>query len=180
MHKAYLAVSTMVIALLMAGILAVPAVAQDANGYKIGVVDMNKVMRDYKKREQKYAELQVEVDKRQAVIEAQAEQVEGMRDAYKDARTSMSDTERLAKENEIEDAIAAYQKALEDNQRKIDQLEEAVLKEVLDDIERVLIETATSGNYHLILDAKKAPRGSVLYHHTSIDLTSAILAKLNG
>ncbi len=180
MQRVYVAVSMMVLVTLIVGLTAMPAMAQDASGYKIGVIDMNKVMRDYKKREQKYAELQVEVDKRQAGIEANAKTVEAMRDNYKAARATMSDDERLKKENEVEDAIAAYQKGLEENQRKIDQLEEAVLKEVLDDIEKALTDLATSGNYHLILDSKRAPRGTVLYHHTSIDLTSAILAKLNG
>ena len=54
-----------------------------------------------------------------------------------------------------------------------------MLKEVVTDIEKVLTGIAEKEGYHLVLNASKGPRASVLYHSATIDITPRILEELN-
>ncbi len=157
--------------------------AQDSaagNTYKIGVVDLQRVLADYDKRKQKYEELQAEVEKLQADIDALSKTIEDNKKYYEEGKATMSEDERFKLRESIENDYTKYQIELKSRQSKIDNMEERVLKEVFEDIQQAISEIAEKENYHLVLNANRGPRGSVLYHSATIDVTSAVLAKLNS
>lgn len=164
-------------------ILALPASAQEATGgYKIGVVDMQKVMAEYDKREAKYSELEKEVATLQAPIDALSAKITQMKADY-DKRAAEPNADRLALtqfEGQIRAEHANYEAKLRESQIKIDELERKVLTEVLADIQAALKEIGEQQNYHLILNGREGSGSAVVYHSTSIDLTSQLLTKLNG
>lgn len=160
---------------------AAPAAASASGGagYRIAVVDMAKLMKDYKKREQKYAALQKDVDTMQAEIDIKQKGIEEARKAYDAGRDTMTEEQRSAARLKIEQDIADYKSELEKRQRKIDTNEETVLKEVVDDITKVIAQVAEKDGYHLVLNSSGGPRGSVIYSSATIDLTPTVLGLLN-
>ncbi|MCK5861608.1 MAG: OmpH family outer membrane protein [Candidatus Hydrogenedentes bacterium] len=173
-----------VIAVLILGVVigigATPAEAQDQNPqYRIAVVDMAVLMAEYTERKNKYAELQVEVDKLQEEIDSMSQRIQKAKDEYEANRVTMSDDERFDKRAKIESDFAQYRSELERRQRLIDTQEERVLVEVISDIEKAIAQVAESEGYHLVLNAARGPRASVLYHSATIEITPAVLQVLN-
>ncbi len=158
-----------------------PAAAAPSGGagYRIAVVDMGMLMKDYKKREAKYAELQKEVDKLQAEIDVKQKGIEAARADYDKNRESMTDDARSAARLQIETDIATYKSELEKRQRLIDSNEEKVLKEVVDDIQKTIAQVAEKEGYHLVLNSGGGPRASVLYSSATIDISTTVLGQLN-
>jgi Skp family chaperone for outer membrane proteins len=157
-----------------------PASTQASTNYKIGVVDMQTILAEYNKRKAKYAELQKEVEALQKDIDDMSTRIETAKKSYEDGQGKMSDDDRFDLKTKIESDYATYRAELEKRQKLIDSKEERVLKEVLTDVEDAINKVAASENYHLILNAKSGPRGSVLYHSPTIDITSKVLAQLNS
>jgi Skp family chaperone for outer membrane proteins len=164
--------------LLAAGLLSTPASAQDSS-YKIAVVDLNTVLKDYEKRQSKYKDLQDKVDALQSGIDKMSKEITAAKEDYEAKRASLSDEEAFKLETKIRNDYATYQSKLQNNQREIDGMEELVLKEVLKDIQTAIEKVADGGNYHLVLNNSKGPRGAVLFAAAGIDITSQILAELN-
>ncbi|MFA7691794.1 MAG: OmpH family outer membrane protein [Candidatus Hydrogenedentes bacterium] len=158
-----------------------PAAAQtETTGqYRIAVVDMSLLMSEYNKRKAKYNELQKEVDRLQQEIDSMSQRIEKAKSDYEAKKDSMSDDERFDKRSQIESDFVQYRSELERRQRLIDTQEERVLKEVVNDIEAVIAKVAEKDRYHLILNASKGTRASVLYHSATIDITSQVLQDLN-
>ncbi len=153
--------------------------ASGGAGYRIAVVDMAKLMKDYKKREQKYADLQKDVDKMQGEIDIKQKGIEEARKAYESNRDTMTEEQRSAARLKIENDISAYKSELEKRQRTIDSNEETVLKEVVEDITKVITGVAEKESYHLVLNSSGGPRGSVIYSSATIDITPTVLGLLN-
>jgi len=148
-------------------------------GYRIAVVDMGQLMKDYKKREQKYAELQKEVDKLQAEIDVKQKSIETARADFEKNREKMTDDQRSAAKLQIENDMSSYKSELEKRQRMIDSNEEQVLKEVVADIQKTIAQVAEKEGYHLVLNSGGGPRASVLYSSATIDITTSVLGLLN-
>ncbi len=158
------------------------AAAQDTGGYKIGVVDLQEVLANYNKRKAKYDELQREVEARQGKIDVLSKEIEADKARHETMRKSDSPNADSLRELEtqIQKKFAQYKADMEILQREIDQMEEKVLREVVGDVDAALDNIGKTENYHLILNARKGPSGSVVYHSTTIDITGKVLATLNG
>lgn len=153
---------------------------EQSSQYRIAVVDMSVLMAEYNKRKEKYDELQKEVDTLQVEIDAMSKRIEKAKEEYETNRSNMTDDERFDKRAQIEADFAQYRSELDRKQRLIDTKEERVLVEVVGDIEKAIAKVAESEGYHLILNAARGPRASVLYHSATIDITPRVLQVLNG
>lgn len=158
-----------------------PASAQESSGaYKIGVVDFRQVMENYSKREAEYQKLQQEVDALQAGIDDKFQRIEALRDAYEANVASWNTDTREQKEEEINTLYDEYRAELAQRQRKIDRMERDVIEKLFEEVRKVVAEIGEKEGYHLIFEANSPnpPRGGVLYHSTTIDITSKVLAAL--
>lgn len=140
---------------------------------------MSLLMSEYNKRKEKYNDLQKEVDRLQQEIDSMSKNIEKAKEDYEAKKDSMSDDERFDKRSQIESDFVQYRSELERRQRLIDTQEERVLKEVVTDIEGVIAKIAEKEGYHLILNAAKGTRASVVYNSPTIDITSRVLQDLN-
>jgi outer membrane protein len=162
-------------ALLLSPLMGSVAHAQE---YKIAVVDMPMVIKDYKKRESLYAALEKEVSTLQSEIEAMGKDIDAKKAKFEAEASKMEDDARFNLKQEIESQYVKYKSELERRQRLIDSKEEAVLKEVLADIKKAIQEIAAAEGYHLVLNSNSS-QGAVVYSSETIDVTSKVLAKLN-
>lgn len=157
------------------------ALAQESQGgYKIGVVDMQRLLKEYDKRKQAYDRLEKEVEDLQSEIDRLSSVIEADKKKYEED-TSLSDDARLDLRNKIESNYAKYRAELESRQRIIDNKEEQVIKEVFQDIVDAVTSVAEQDGFHLVLNAgnPSSPRNSVVYYATPLDITGKVLATLN-
>ncbi len=153
-----------------------------AQEYKIGVVDMQQVLQKYTKRQQKYDALEKEVAAKQVEIDALSKKIETAKTDYNTKKAAGAESSTLiGLETQIRKDYADYESKLKEHQATIDGMEKQVLQEVIGDVETAITNFGTSGNYHLILNAREgAGGGAVVYHATALDVTAAILQQLNG
>jgi len=160
-----------------------PAFAQDAaaGGYKIAVVDVQKVLQEYNKRKQKYDELQGKVNALQTEIDALSSKIDAAKKDYDAKKNAGTDSTTLINlETQIRKDYATYETKLKEHQATIDGMEKQVLQEVIGDVEGAIKAFGTSGNYHLILNAREGAGGAVVYHATALDATAQVIQQLNG
>ncbi|HOK08307.1 MAG TPA: OmpH family outer membrane protein [Candidatus Hydrogenedens sp.] len=148
--------------------------------YRIAVVDVELVMREYNKRKQKYEELQKEVDSQQKELDNLMSRIEEDRKKLESGKSTMSDEEKLDLKMKIEQEAATYRAELEKRQKTIDSKEERIIRECLDDIQNAINVIATSDNYHLVFNAGKSLKSSLLFHSPTMDITSKVLTYLNS
>lgn len=154
--------------------------ADTGTSYRIAVVDVELVMREYNKRKQKYEELQKEVDAQQKDLDNLMNRIEEDRKKLESGKATMSDEEKLDLKMKIEQEAAAYRAELEKRQKTIDSKEERIIRECLDDIQNAINVIATSDNYHLVFNAGKSLKSSLLFHSPTMDITSKVLTHLNS
>lgn len=157
-----------------------PGTTEGTSSYRIAVVDVELVMREYNKRKQKYEELQKEVDAQQKELDALMKRIEEDRKKLEAGRTTMSEEEKLDLKMKIEQEAASYRAELEKRQRTIDSKEERIIRECLDDIQNAISYIANTENYHLVLSAGKTLKSAVLFHSPTLDITSKVLTYLNS
>ncbi len=154
--------------------------ADTGTSYRIAVVDVELVMREYNKRKQKYEELQKEVDAQQKDLDSLLNRIEEDRKKLESGKATMSDEEKLDLKMKIEQEAASYRAELEKRQKTIDSKEERIIRECLDDIQNAISVIATSDNYHLVFNAGKSLKSSLLFHSPTMDITSKVLTYLNS
>lgn len=165
---------------------ALPAAAQGSSApasgeYKIAVVDMGVLLSDYNKRKVLYDQLQKEVDEKQKELDAMEAAINKDKTSYESQRDGMSEDARIEMRTKIETAITNYRAAMQTRQRMIDNNEERVMKELVGDIQKTIAQVGAAEKYHLILNSagEGGPRAALLYHSTTVDITSKVLALLN-
>ncbi len=151
-----------------------PKNVDTGTSYRIAVVDVDLVMREYNKRKQKYEELQKEVDSQQKDLDSLMTRIEEERKKLESGKATLSDDEKLDLKMKIEQEAASYRAELEKRQKTIDSKEERIIRECLDDIQNAINVIATSDNYHLVFNAGKSLKSSLLFHSPTMDITSKV------
>ncbi len=173
----------LLVAALVLALMPRVATAQDADsgsGYKIGVVQMGVLLKDYNKRKEMYDDLEKTVAKLSAKPDEMQKTIEADKKKYEEEGATMSPEEREELKDRIEAAAREYRFELEKRQKEIDNEEEEVLKTVIEDITNAIAEIAVAKNYHIVLNATNDPRAGVVYYSESVNITPAVLAKLNS
>ena len=132
-----------------------------------------------------YEELNTERVAREDKLSERNEALKARMEKFQADQAAMSAEERFDTNNKIEIEIDNLQRDKDLAQREIYNLEEKMLNIALKDIKATIEKLGKDQNYHLILSAKSDPnRGyayfSVLYHHSSIDLTSEVITMMNA
>jgi Skp family chaperone for outer membrane proteins len=146
---------------------------------KIGIVDLQKVMDAYNKREAEVSKLEEEVERSRSEIERLRNAFQDEVEGFSEVRGTLSEEERFAREAKldrkalnIETTIQLAESSLARQQRRLKKL-------LLDDIIEAVSAIADEENYHLILEADPETRTGVLYHATALEITSDVITRLN-
>lgn len=158
------------------------AFAQESasGGYKIGVVDIEKVVESYDKKIQKMAALKQRVDSEQAKIDAMTKELEAKKSDFDKSRDTMSDEQRNAMQAELGVMVNSIKSKTNEIQIQIDKEEANIRNEVFADVEAAIQAIAAAEGYHLVLNARGVPNSSVLFASPTIDISSKVTAKLGS
>ena len=169
-------------ALLLTVLVVMPVTAQTAkseSGYKIGVVDMDRLRDDHDWLKGKYADLETLRTKLEGEIKHLLDEIEVLATKIQEGRGTLSQSELLRLDGERQAKTTEYQNEFKIRQLQIDESEFEVNKEAYADIQKVIAAFAKEANYHLILKAQNNPGSQVLFFNANIDITSEVLARLN-
>ncbi|NUM56828.1 MAG: OmpH family outer membrane protein [Candidatus Hydrogenedentes bacterium] len=148
------------------------AVAPSASEYKIGVVDIDDVFRQYKK-------LKTELD----TLKNKRDQIEKDLNARYEALQKEDEALKTAPESDREARVDAIQKKkrdyLADVQRMKGELDDEGMKlssRARQDVVQTIQQIGLDDGYHLILQSGS----TVIYFATPINITSKVVDRLNG
>lgn len=167
-------------------LMATPALAQDANQYKIGVVDLKQVFDNYKKQIDEYARLRTERDTMQKPIDDLSKSITTDKEKYDKEKDKMDADAKRALEEKIEAAVTRYKAEFERAQQDIDRKEKKLMRDIFEEIYMAIQEVGAQGNYHLIFESGDSGSvmpgrpGGLLYSSTTLNMTQKVIDHLNG
>lgn len=184
-----------ILATSIAAALACAATAASAGELKIGIVDMEKLVKahpnteaDRKYLEETAKEFGERRDEMRAQVEAAARAFEA---AAKEARNpALGDKARQRLEDEArqkrEEAVAAekaYSDAMRDMQRQLSESQSRMLRRTYTELQAAVAAYARENGYTYISEAPSGEKAnapsSVVYYDPSLDITKAIMDRLN-
>lgn len=154
--------------------------AQESTGaYKIGVVDVRQVFQSYNRREAQFRELLEKRDAAEAQIVALAEKINSKRRTYEDQKLVASPQTLADLEMQILTDISNLEAERTRLQAEVSLIEDQKLKALNDEIRLAIAEIGQAQGYHLILESGAQTGGPVLYSATPLNLTPAVIDRLN-
>ena len=163
-----------------AGILAVAALVAPGLGgaedtFKIGFVDVQKVLNDSARGKEAKGRLEKERDAKQQEIRAKEEEVKKLEADLQKQGAVLSEPARRERQEAINRKIRDLRRLFEDSNRDLQKRETELLNEILRDIRKVVVAYGKEHGYTLILEAQSG----IIYASTGADLTDEILAGYN-
>lgn len=163
----------------MGALLVFPIPQVEAREFKVAVVDLKRVMSEYRDFQQAQSEIQRYLQQWRAVQDSLKRAIEQARADLDRQRVMLSDEAKLEKEREIENMEREYEEYVRSVWGE-DGLLERQTREVLDPLIQKIRETireiAEQEGYDLVLDLSS---DMVLYMKPEYDLTQAVIEELN-
>jgi outer membrane protein len=159
--------------MLAAGLLlAVPAGAALAQG-KIGVVQIERIVRDSAPALRAQKKLEAEFSKREAELRKVSEQLKRMQDELEKEGVTMSETQRRNKEREFGEQSRDFQRRQREYQEDVNQRRNEELAQVIDQANRIIRQIATDEKYDIIFQ-------EAAYANPRIDITDKVIKAMEG
>jgi Skp family chaperone for outer membrane proteins len=147
--------------------------------YKVGVVNRRALMDKYEKGKADWAALVKEANGVQADLDARLDGLRKRKEECDKKAGGLSDEARAKMVDEINRDIRRLQADAEIRQKELDDKRSRLLRKATESAQAVIDAIGKEKGYHLILNADEG-RGVVAYFASAVDITSAVLERLNG
>jgi len=151
--------------------LAVPAEAA-AQG-KIGVVQIERIVRDSAPALRAQKKLEAEFAKREGELNKLAEQLKRLQDELEKDGVTMSETQRRAKERDFAELSRDFQRKQREYREDVNQRRNEELSQVIDQANRIIRQIAEQEKYDIIFQ-------EAAYANPRIDITDKVIKALEG
>ena len=166
MHRKFLVIAT-------AGLcLAAPAGAALAQN-KIGVVQIDRIVRDSAPALRAQKKLEAEFSKREAELSKVADQLKRMQDDLEKDGVTMPEAQRRTKERDFNELTRDFQKRQRDYREDVNQRRNEELSQVIDQANRIIRQIAEQEKYDIIFQ-------EAAYANPRIDITDKVIKALEG
>jgi len=156
-------------AALVAGAAAGPAFAQG----KIGVVQIERIVRDSAPALRAQKKLEAEFGKREAELAKVADQLKRMQDELEKDSVTMPESQRRAKERDFNDLSREFQRKQREYREDVNQRRNEELGQVIDQANRIIRQIAESERYDIIFQ-------EAAYANPRIDITDKVIKAMEG
>ncbi len=147
-----------------------------AKELRIGVVDLQEVVRSSEAGKEALAKLQKKFDTLRQQLQAKEEELRKFKEELERKAPLLSIEARQEKERQYQKMLREYQAQREDAQYEMRQAEQKALQPILKDLEQVVKQMAEKEGYDIILE-KKMP--GIYWVSPSIDLTDHVVELYN-
>jgi outer membrane protein len=171
MHRIFRSPRTLLI--LAAGFLcAVPAGAAWAQG-KIGVVQIERIVRDSAPALRAQKKLEAEFSKREGELAKVADQLKRMQDELEKDGVTMSEAQRRNKERDFNELTRDFQKRQRDYREDVNQRRNEELSQIVEQANRIIRQIAEQEKYDIIFQ-------EAAYANPRIDITDKVIKAMDG
>ncbi|AEH22516.1 outer membrane chaperone Skp (OmpH) [Thermodesulfobacterium geofontis OPF15] len=146
--------------------------AQSVNTFKIGVIDIKKVINTSKYGQEVMAQLQQKYDELSAKIQKKAEELQALKDEIEKKSSLWSQEVKEKKQSEYQKLLRELKSMQEDAQYEMKEYEKKMLDPVFKELEKVIDKFVSTEKYDLILE-KNQP--GIYYASPEIDITQKII-----
>ena len=157
-------------ALVLASALVQPAAAADA-GFKIGVVDTERIMRESAPADRVKKKIEKEFAGRDQDLQKLAKQAKDMQTALEKDGVTLSDSDRQAKERDLAALTRDLQRKDRELREDFNRRRNEELSGMLEQINKAIRKLAESEKYDLILQ-------DAVYRSPKVDITDKVLKAL--
>jgi outer membrane protein len=162
-----------VLAVLMAIVFFLPATA---HAEKVGFVDVREVIAKSESGKKAQEELKNIVDKKKALIQQKETELKNRQEAFDKQRPGLSETAAKEKELELQKAIRDYQRIVNDAKEEINLKDQALSRDLIPEILKVINAIAQRDGYTLILDTNNPV---VIYSSRTNNITDMVVSEFN-
>jgi outer membrane protein len=153
-------------------LMALPAGTALAQG-KIGVVQIERIVRDSAPALRAQKKLEAEFSKREAELGKVAEQLKRMQDELEKDGVTMSETQRRNKERDFNDLSRDFQRKQREYREDVNQRRNEELSQVIEAANRIIRQIATDEKYDIIFQ-------EAAYANPRIDITDKVIKALES
>jgi outer membrane protein len=146
-----------------------PALAQG----KIGVVQIERIVRDSAPALRAQKKLEAEFSKREAELSKVAEQLKRLQDELEKDGVTMSESQRRNKERDFNDLNRDFQRKQREYREDVNQRRNEELSQVIDQANRIIRQIAESEKFDIIFQ-------EAAYANPRIDITDKVIKALEG
>ncbi len=166
MHKKSIALSALIL------LLAAPAGAALAQG-KIGVVQIERIVRDSQPALRAQKKLEVEFAKREAELGKVADQLKRTQDELEKDSVTMPEATRRNKERDFNTFNVEFQRKQREYREDVNQRRNEELGQVIEQANRIIRQIAESEKYDIIFQ-------EAAYANPRIDITDKVIKAMEG
>jgi outer membrane protein len=159
-------------AILAAMALSLPAGAALAQG-KIGVVQIERIVRDSAPAVRAQKKLEAEFAKREAELSKMADQLKRMQDELEKDGVTMAESQRRNKERDFNDLNRDFQRKQREYREDVNQRRNEELSTVIDQANRIIRQIAEAEKYDIIFQ-------EAAYANPRIDITEKVIKAMEG
>ncbi len=145
---------------------------------KVAYVDVEEIYKEYNKAKEAEQQMTIQSQKMSNEIEEFRMAFQQKVQEYQNASTSLSDTEKQQKEQELMREQQEIQQRQQMARQLIQEESKGKMDVIDEDIERLISKYAESNSFTLVLGTSSQTK-SVLYGKSSKDITSEIIESLN-
>ena len=165
---------------LIAGLVLVTGLVTNAVAeQKIGFVNSDRILQEYKEAQEAQAKLDVEAKKLQEEYQLMIVKLDSLRQSYEQQKMLMSESRRKEKEDELvklQQNIQVFQQQKLGPQSEIYQKQNEIVGPVLEKVKTVIKEVAQEKKYDFIFDTVA---GNILYAEPVHDITDEVIYQLD-
>ena len=157
-------------AILFAGCFATAAMAQ---GAKIGVVNLDRILRDSATAKAITAKLEADFSKREKALQTQSTQLKADVEKFEREAPTLPEAQRVARQRDLVDQDREFQRKQREFQEDLTLRKNEGLQQVIDKTNRVLKQVAEAEKYDLIIQ-------DAAYINPKLDITDKVIEVLNS
>jgi len=140
---------------------------------KIGVVQIERIVRDSVPAVRAQKKLEAEFAKREAELTKQSDQLKRMQDELEKNGVTMSETQRRNKERDFNDQSREFQRKQREYREDVNQRRNEELAQVIDHANRVIRQIAEAEKYDIIFQ-------EAAYANPRIDITDKVIKAMES
>ena len=156
-------------------LLALSAASVQAQGFKIGFIDIQKAISESQAGKRAKERFQAQVKKAEGDLLKEKNDVERLKSDFDKKAPLMKEEERKNMEKELNRRIVNYQRTMNDHQEELRLREREMTGEILKELEKVVTEIGKNEKFTLIFE-----RSQALYYDPVIDVTDRVIDIYNS
>jgi len=154
-----------------------PPVCRAAGDIKIGVINMQQVVRGSKAGKKAMAQLQKKFESVQKKLKAKQDKLKKFKKEIDQKASLMNEESRIKKQRQLQRQFAEYRQDEEDAKVEMQQEEAKLMEPIVKKLEKIVVKMGKDEKYTLILE-KNMP--GMYYISPNVDITQKVIKKFNA